>query len=576
MSLSRPASVAAALLLAGCASLPRDPGYAETSALLEQRLGVAPDATSWAIPVRPEIPSEPLSAERALALAYVYNPQVRQTYARLGLGRAELEDARRIANPTFEFARLKSDESNRPKITRSLSVDFTDLLLLPARKRFAQTELTRLQNEVAAELLDLSVEVESAWYAAVGARQVADMREVVAKAAAASAELAQRFFDAGNITRLQLEQERAAATQARIEATRAVAEALKARSELAALVGLPAEGAWTLERQLPAPATTVVAASDMTPRALEQRLDLLAAQQAVAQREDMLGVTRRWRWLGEVEVGYEQEREGEDGVSQGPTLSLELPIFNQGQGAAAKAQAELIQARAELDAMTLRVHNDALMGVQTLNVAREVAEQYRTTLIPSREAIVARTQEEVNYMLIGVFELILAKREEYDAYQEYLEAVRDYWVARAELRGVVGGALPDDGTDLTPTIGVEAVLPSATAPAMDHSMHGAAAGDAPAAIDPHAGHAMPQTSPPDPHAGHAMPKPAEPDPHAGHVVPQPAEPDPHAGHAMPEAPAPDPHAGHAPARRDADPAKATPSDNTDDDEPAHHDHGDDQ
>jgi cobalt-zinc-cadmium efflux system outer membrane protein len=551
MSLFRPASVAAALLLAGCASLPRDRGYAETSALLEQRVGVAPDATSLATPAQPEIPTAPLSAEQALALAYVYNPQVRETYARLGLGRAELEDARRIANPTFEFARLRPDDGGHPSITRSLSIGFTDLLLLPARKRFAQAELTRLQNEVAAELLELSVEVESAWFEAVGARQVADMREVVAKAAAASAELAQRFFDAGNISRLQLEQERAAATQARIEATRAITDALKARNELAGLIGLPASAEWTLQTQLPAPPATVLAASDLTPRALEQRLDLIAAQQAVAQREDMLGVTRRWRWLGEVEVGFEQEREG-DGVSQGPTLSLELPIFNQGQGAAAKASAELVQARAELDAMTLRVHNEALLGVQTLNVAREVAEQYRTTLIPSREAIVARTQEEVNYMLVGVFELLLAKREEYDAYQEYLEAVSDYWVARAKLRGVVGGALPDDGTPLTPTIGVEAVLPSATASAMDHSMHGKTA------TDPHAGHGMPESAPADPHAGHAMPS-------------APAE-DPHAGHDMPQAAPEDPHAGHAPASGD-DPSNEPEHDDSDD-ASSHHDHGD--
>jgi cobalt-zinc-cadmium efflux system outer membrane protein len=552
MSLFRPATVAAALLLAGCASLSRDRGYAETSALLTQRVGVAPDAASWATPTSPEIPTEPLSAERALALAYVYNPRVRETYARLGLGRAELEDARRIANPTFEFARFKSDEDDHPRITRSLSVGFTDLLLLPARKRFAQAELTRLQNEVAAELLELSVEVESAWFDAVGARQVADMREVVAKAAETSAKLAQRFFDAGNITRLQLEQERAAATQARIEATRATADALKARSELAGRVGLPTEGAWTLERQLPAPPASVVVASDLTPRALDQRLDLLAAKQALAQREDMLGVTRRWRWLGEVEVGFEQEREGEDGVSQGPVLSLELPIFNQGQGATAKAQAEWIQARAELDAMTLRVHNDALLGVQALNVAREVAEQYRTTLIPAREAIVARKQEEVNYMLIGVFELILAKREEYDAYQEYLEAVRDYWVARAALRGVVGGALPDDGSDVTPTIGVEAVLPSTTA--MDHLMHGAAE-EAPTDPSPSASSAVP---------------------HAGHRMPATSEPHPHAGQAMPEAPPPDPHAGHAPVRSETDePTEATPSGESDD-EHSHHDHGDDQ
>ncbi|UXI66045.1 TolC family protein [Tahibacter amnicola] len=499
MFFSRPATMAAALVLAGCASLPRERGYAETSALVAQRIGVAPDSASWATPDQPEIPTEPLSAERAIALAYVYNPRVRETYARLGLGRAELEDARRIANPTFEFARQRAGDGEHPKITRSLSIGFTDLLLLPARKRFAQTELVRLQDEVAAELLALSVEVESAWYSAVSARQVADMREMVATAAESSAELAQRFFDAGNINRLQLELERAAAVQARIAATRAIAESLKTRSELAALVGLAAEASWTLDRQLPAPPATVVAAADLTPRALEQRLDLRAAQHAVAQREDVLGVARRWRWLGTVEVGYEQERQGHEGVSQGPTLSLALPIFNQGQGATAKARAELIQARAELDAMLLRVQNEALLGVQKLNVAREVAEQYRTALVPSREAIVARTQEHVNFMLVGVFELLLAKREEYDAYQEYLEAVRDYWVARAELRGIVGGALPEDGMDLTPTIGVEAIAPQASAPAMDHSGHGDT-------IDPQAGHG---TSAEDPHAGHAPKAPQQ-------------------------------------------------------------------
>lgn len=468
---TRSAALAAAMLLAGCAGLPRERGYAQTGDVLRERVGTAPDTASWATPAAPEIPAEPLSAERALALAYVHNPRVRETYARLGLGRAELEEARRLANPTFGFARLRPEGGGATKITRSLSLPFADLLLLPARKRFAEAELARVQDEVAGELLELSVEVEAGWYEAVGARQVADMREVVAKAAEASAELAQRFFDAGNITRLQLEQERAAATQARIEATRAIAEALKARSELAGLIGLPADAAWTLETRLPAPPATAVAAPDLMPRALEQRLDLQAARKAVAQREDMLGVTRRWRWLGEVEIGYEQERE-EDGVSQGPTLEIGLPIFQQGQAASAKASAELVQARAELDALALGVQNDALLAVQQLNVAREVAEQYRNTLIPAREAIVARTQEEVNYMLVGVFELLLAKREEYDAYQEYLEAVRDYWIARAKLRGAVGGALPDDGADLQPTLGVDAVLPSDEAPAMDHSNHG--------------------------------------------------------------------------------------------------------
>jgi len=45
-----------------------------------------------------------------------------------------------------------------------------------------------------------------------------------------------------------------------------------------------------------------------------------------------------------------------------------------------------------------------------------------------------------------VFELIQAKRQEYDAYQSYLEAIRDYWLARTDLMRAVGARLPSEST----------------------------------------------------------------------------------------------------------------------------------
>ena len=78
-----------------------------------------------------------MSAEQAVRLAFHYNPRIREEYARLGLGRAELDEARRIANPSFGYAKLDPRSGNGSQITRSVSLSFTDLLLLPARKRFA-------------------------------------------------------------------------------------------------------------------------------------------------------------------------------------------------------------------------------------------------------------------------------------------------------------------------------------------------------------------------------------------------------------------------------------------------------
>jgi len=533
----RPAAlIAAALALAGCASLPRERGYADTQDLIKARLDVAPSATWADVELAPEIPTTPISADDAVRLAFFNSPRIREEYARLGLGRAELEDARRISNPTFGYQRLRPRGADGQQVTRSLSMGLTDLLLLPARKRFAEGDLDRLQKAVAGALLELASEVEAAWYEAVSAQQIATMRDLLAQAAENSAELAQRFLDAGNITRLQHAQELAAAAMARIDAVRAGAEANRARSRLAGLIGLPSSADWRTQSELPAPLTEPVNSTSLVALALENRLDLAAARQAVALREDALGVTRRWRWLGSVEVGAERESELDGGVLRGPSLALELPLFNQGQGAVARADAELLQARAELDALLLQIQNDAHLSVEALTVTGDIVERYRRELVPQRETIVAESQKEVNFMLIGVFELLLAKQQEYDAYQEYLEAVRDYWTTRAELRRAVGGRLPDDGASREPAIGVNAILPDQGTKmdmgmdGMDHSSHGAmnhapATGaskpmpvpaDEPApasSADPHAGHAMP-TAPADPHAGHRMnpaPKQADKD-----------------------------------------------------------------
>ena len=467
------ATLAAALAMAGCASLPRERVYDPTRELIARQ---RPLPANWSplteLPA-PGAPTVPLSVDDAVRLAFLYNPRIREQYARLGLGQAELEDARRITNPGLDIARLSVQHGEGRRVTGSLVLALTDVLLLGARKRLADAELQRLQQDVAATLLDLATEVEVAWYAAVGAEQVAAMRRLVARASEQSGELAQRYFDAGNISRLQLEQELAAATQARINAMTSEADALRARHALAALVGLTTGGDWTMQSQLPSPLPVAFSADALVSLALTTRLDLTAARQGVSLQEDALGVTRRWRWLGQVGVGYEHEHETDGTRQRGASIALALPLFNQGQGALARAQSELLRARAELDAKLLAVHNDVQLCVDALNVAGSIAARYRDELTPRREAIVAHVQEQGNFMLVGVFELLSARQQQYAAYQAYLEAVRDYWIARAHLRGAVGGRLPDDDAPLTPSVGVDAMFP-AQEPAHEHAVDDAA------------------------------------------------------------------------------------------------------
>ena len=48
-------------------------------------------------------------------------------------------------------------------------------------------------------------------------------------------------------------------------------------------------------------------------------------------RAEQLGVVNWTRWLGELDIGFELERESGGGSLTGPSLAWEVPVFNQHQ-----------------------------------------------------------------------------------------------------------------------------------------------------------------------------------------------------------------------------------------------------
>jgi cobalt-zinc-cadmium efflux system outer membrane protein len=392
---------------------------------------------------------QPLSAEAAVQIALLRNPRLQIEYARLGVAAADVLEASQLSNPTLSTRVLAPLNGNYATlIGGGLAQSFSDLLLRHARKRLGVGEYQRAELLIAAAIFELTADVRTAWYSAVGAQQVAAMRATMAAAAQTAAELAGRFHDAGNISDLQLTLERAAAAHERLASTRARADATRARAALNELLGLDGEEAhWTIAEKLPVPVPREDAAETLLAIARSQRLDLLAARREVALLEQSLATTRRYRWLGRVDAGVEAERDDDRARLVGPSLTFEVPLFNQGQAAIARARALLDEQRGRLRALEVSVDNAVRLGVERVEAAREIAEDYRSALIPERDSALASAQENANYMLIGTFELLATKQEQYAAYQGYLEAVRDYWLARIELMRSVGARLPSE----TPT-----------------------------------------------------------------------------------------------------------------------------
>ena len=457
-------TLALALSLSGCASLQTQPPDSSINTLLQDRGG---PSVEWSqLQNAPadqasidEWLASPLNPDGAVRIAMLRSPKLQQEYARLGLARAEVLEAVQISNPSISLLRQNLSPGDGVQRSFGFALPLIDLILLPSRTRLAHADFERARFDTARAVFDVVLDVESAWYAYVGAQQVADMRAAVSSATTVSAQLAERFYTAGNITELQLNQERAAASEAQIEAGAAKVEAAQLRLALNNLMGIDSsQSQWTALDRLPLPVKNEDDATRLLEIARAKNLQLLAARQQVLVMQASYKSTKRWRWFGGSEIGYEREKEADGSRKSGPSLALELPIFNQGQAKLARSQALLAEANARLREAELSIENTIRANANAVRAHADTVTIFRDSLIPQREMVLARSQQEQNFMLIGVFELIQAKAKEYDAYQGYLEAVRDYWHARVELTRSVGERLPSDSAARENTPSVKDIL----------------------------------------------------------------------------------------------------------------------
>lgn len=510
--------------------------------------------------------AEPLTADVAVRIAMVRSPRLQQLYGELGLAHADILSAVQVANPRLGLSSLALQNGPGSQFIVGIAAPLVDLITLPSRTRLARLEQDRARLRIAGAVLTVSLDVESAWYRYVGAEQVAGMRGAVADALQTSADLAQRFFDAGNITELQLNRELAAASSARITASRALVDAKLARLDLDSLIGLrSSETRWTTAAVLPLPVEHEDDPVSLRMTASSSSLELLAAREEAAIFASSAKTTRAFRLLGGTTIGYDREREVDTSVIRGPTLDLEVPIFNQGGARVARADAQLRIAKAKLAQIELSTDNAIDLAAERVRALSDIVRIHREALVPQREVVAARSQDEENYALIGEFEVLMAKTQEYDAYQGFLEAVRDYWLARVDLARLVGSRLPSDKEAVHNTPSVGEILHTGT-PASSPSGH---AGHmmSPMPAGEHSGHMMQPESPPggattDPVPSGQSPIPS---PHAGHEMPATSAPD-HAGHMAPM----EPSAGSP--GKPAAPATAPPGPSTDA-TPEHHHQG---
>lgn len=389
-----------------------------------------------------------LTADRAVQVALLNNRELQATFEEIGIANADLIEAGLLKNPNFNVsARFPDRPPSGTNLEFGIVQDFLELFLIPLRKKVAANELARAQLIVGDAVLKLASEVKTAFYTLQAKQQLLSRITVLGATNSAALEFAQRQHEGGTINDLELANQQATYSQAKADAAEISAQIVTEREKLNRLMGAwGAETQWNIADELPALPGKNLPVDRLESIAIAQRLDLAAAKAELGAVVQSLGLTKTYRYLGAVEFGVNTERDTGGQRVTGPTMRLELPIFNQGQGRIAKLQAQLRQAERRLEAEAIGIRAEVREARDRLGAKKDLARYYRDELIPDRTRILDLTLQQYNAMLKGAYDLLLAKQNELAAERSYIDALRDYWIARADLERAVGGSLTSSQT----------------------------------------------------------------------------------------------------------------------------------
>jgi cobalt-zinc-cadmium efflux system outer membrane protein len=294
-----------------------------------------------------------LSPQEAAALALWNNAAFEEKLAQLGFARADLAQARMLANPALWAVFPVGGK----QLEYALSLPLETLWMLPLRVALARLEGQRTSERLLAAGLDLIRDVRVAGADLEAADQRTRIAGDLSDTSARLAEIAAGRLSIGDLSQGEAEAARIESVRVRADLARARTDAQSARRRWEVLLGIAgranADPAALAEDEL-------FCASDGDPdalleRSLALRPELREAQLAIAAAEERASLARAEIFTAS---GILDANGSGSSREVGPGISLVLPILSQNQGGRARARAELSRAQAAERATAERIASD--------------------------------------------------------------------------------------------------------------------------------------------------------------------------------------------------------------------------
>jgi cobalt-zinc-cadmium efflux system outer membrane protein len=469
----------ACLTIAGCATVHPRPDYDRAAEHIAHATGQAevyrPDDDAAVAARVTAILEAGITVDEAAQLALLNNPSLQASFLNIGVAHADFVQSKLFSNPSLFTSFRLPDGGGLSNIELTLAQNIADLWQIPVRKRAAEASLYQTIQLIAREAGVLAADAKAAYFRAAAA----DRQRTIAQENLA---IAQQLLDvslarqqAGAGSEVDVNLARSELLDRELAARAAELAALEARQELTVRLGLTLPLVeLALTDPLPEPILLDLSVDELIAVAQVERIDVEAARNTVVAAEARWKEQRR-RIFPTVEVGVAMEREerarGTDrnllaetarasldagqlalpsldprggqgqNVKIGPSIGLELPIFDQNQAQIARAEFILRQAEKLLDALIRLVTQEARIVFERARIARDVAGDYKDRVLPLRQANLNLSREAYRAGKLSFLSVLEAQRTLLEARSKYIDTLRDAALANTDVERVTGRPL---------------------------------------------------------------------------------------------------------------------------------------
>ena len=431
------------LALAGCAHFSRDGGFDSVAQATRAHLGkdvLWPRTDGERAMSGAQVAAllaEPLSIDAAVQVALLNNRDLQASFEQLGISEADLVQAGRLPNPRFDL--LHAGAGGQYDIEETVTLNVIALLTMSYRHETEKRRFAQTQTVIEQRILQLAAETRFAYLTAVAAHESLVFHERVNAAANAGAELARRMLATGNWNRLDQARELAFEFDARQGLQRAQYRELSSREKLIRLLGLAnasgTDSPLHLAERLPDLPPSIEPLPDVEQTVLENRVDLQVLRLGLDQLARDLELTGSTRFVNVLDAGPARIKQGtaREGYQSGFALSFEVPIFDTGAARMKRAGAVYAQALDEFAQAALDARSQIRDSYANYQSAYKLAVQQRDEILPLRKSMADQELLRYNASLISIFELLSSARDEAMSVDQYMQAARDFWIAKSQF-----------------------------------------------------------------------------------------------------------------------------------------------